>query len=349
MLLSDGEDTGGPDAVAAAELAAAAGVHIETVGVGTVEGTTIEVDGYQVATALNEELLTEVAATTTGSYHRAANARGARRRSTESLDLRITIQDELVELTGAAVGDRAAAPHDRRATDDQLVRTDPLMSLTWPWALAALLAFPLLLAFRWWMRRRRRREAVRVSSVTLIRAALPGRSLWRRRIPLWLFAAGLVVLGTGAARPQASVPVPVELHLDPAGDRRVRLDVLHRRRAQPADRRAGGRPRVRRGAGGRHPDRPGRLLRASPACWSSRPPTRRRCSTAIDTLRTSRGTAIGLAILASVDAIAEINPDVAADRGRAVGAGAGAEPPATTSPTPSSCSPTAATPRASTR
>src|SRR5687767_10006263 len=82
------------------------------------------------------------------------------------------------------------------------------MSLTWPWALTALLAFPLLLAYRWWTRRRRRRETVRMSSVTLIRAALPGRSLWRRRIPIWLFAVGLVVLATGAARPQASVPVP---------------------------------------------------------------------------------------------------------------------------------------------
>ena len=82
------------------------------------------------------------------------------------------------------------------------------MSLTWPWALTALLAFPLLLGYRWWVRRRRRRETVRVSSVALIRAALPGRSLWRRRIPLWLFAVGLVVLATGAARPQAKVPVP---------------------------------------------------------------------------------------------------------------------------------------------
>lgn len=102
VLLSDGEDTGGPDAVAAAELAAAAGVHIETVGVGTVEGATIEVDGYQMATALNEELLTEVAETTTGSYHRAedAQALGA---IYESLDLRITTEEELVELTGAAV------------------------------------------------------------------------------------------------------------------------------------------------------------------------------------------------------------------------------------------------------
>jgi Ca-activated chloride channel family protein len=54
VLISDGEDTGGPDAVTAAELAATAGVHIETIGVGTVDGTTIEVDGYQVATALNE-------------------------------------------------------------------------------------------------------------------------------------------------------------------------------------------------------------------------------------------------------------------------------------------------------
>ncbi|MFC0532147.1 VWA domain-containing protein [Phytohabitans kaempferiae] len=102
VLLSDGEDTGGPDAVAAAELAATAGVHIETVGVGTVEGATIEVDGYQMATALNEELLTEVAEVTAGSYHRAQDARslGA---IYDSLDLRITTEDKLVELTGAAV------------------------------------------------------------------------------------------------------------------------------------------------------------------------------------------------------------------------------------------------------
>jgi Ca-activated chloride channel family protein len=99
VLLSDGEDTGGPDAVAAAELAASAGVHIETIGVGTVGGTTIEVDGFQVATALNEELLTEVAETASGSYHRAENV-AALDAVYRSLDLRITTQDELVELTG---------------------------------------------------------------------------------------------------------------------------------------------------------------------------------------------------------------------------------------------------------
>jgi Ca-activated chloride channel homolog len=103
VLLSDGEDTGGPDALVAAELAAAAGVRIETIGVGTVEGSTIEVDGYQLATALNEELLTEVAATTTGSYHRAANAEAVSA-VMRALDMRTTIQDELVELTGWVVG-----------------------------------------------------------------------------------------------------------------------------------------------------------------------------------------------------------------------------------------------------
>ena len=103
VLLSDGEDTGGPDAVAAAELAATAGVHIEAVGVGTVDGAIIEVDGYQMATSLNEPLLTEVAEMTAGSYHRADNA-DALGAVYDSLDLRITTEDELVELTGAAAG-----------------------------------------------------------------------------------------------------------------------------------------------------------------------------------------------------------------------------------------------------
>jgi Ca-activated chloride channel homolog len=102
VVLSDGEDTGGPDAVAAAELAANAGVHVDTIGFGTVDGTTIKVDGYQVATALNEDLLTQIAQTTAGSYHRAGDAQSLDR-IYKSLDLRMTAKPELVELTGAAV------------------------------------------------------------------------------------------------------------------------------------------------------------------------------------------------------------------------------------------------------
>ncbi|MDT4986255.1 MAG: Ca-activated chloride channel, partial [Micromonosporaceae bacterium] len=59
--------------------------------------------GYQVATALNDDLLTAIAQATAASYHRAGDARtldGIYR----SLALRITAKPELVELTGAAVG-----------------------------------------------------------------------------------------------------------------------------------------------------------------------------------------------------------------------------------------------------
>jgi Ca-activated chloride channel homolog len=102
VLLSDGEDTGGPDALAAAGLAADAGVHIETIGVGTVAGTTIKIDGFEVATALNEDLLTQIAQTTTGAYHRASDAQSLDT-IYKSLDLRITAKPEFLELTGVFV------------------------------------------------------------------------------------------------------------------------------------------------------------------------------------------------------------------------------------------------------
>ncbi len=103
MVLSDGEDTGGPDAVAAAGLAADAGVHIETVGVGTVAGTTIQVDGYQVATALDEDLLTQIAQTTTGSYHQAGDAEVAGQHLPLARPADHQPSRSSVELTGVAV------------------------------------------------------------------------------------------------------------------------------------------------------------------------------------------------------------------------------------------------------
>jgi Ca-activated chloride channel homolog len=183
------------------------------------------------------------------------------------------------------------------------------MSLTWPWALTALLAFPLLLGFRWWTRRRRRREAVRLPSVAWIRAALPGRSRWRRRLPLWLFAAGLVVLATGAARPQASVPVPLNsttimLAIDSSGSM-CSTDVPPNRltAAQQA-----ARAFIREQGDG---TRIGLVTFSAIAGLLVEPTTDKEALlAAIDTIRTARGTAIGLAILTSVDAIAETNRDV---------------------------------------
>jgi Ca-activated chloride channel family protein len=203
------------------------------------------------------------------------------------------------------------------------------MSLSWPWALIALLAFPSLLGFRWWMRRRRRRGAVQVSSIALIRAALPGPSMWRRRIPLWLFAAGLAVLGVGAARPQASVPVPSDsssilLAIDVSGSM-CSTDVAPNRltAAQNAARDFVKAQRDRA--------KIGLVAFSGIAALLVEPTTDKNALlAAIGTLRTSRGTAIGLGILASIDAIAEINPNVAPTGvelpAGAPGAGGGYEP-----------------------
>jgi Ca-activated chloride channel family protein len=103
VVFSDGQDTGGPDAEAAAELAAAAGVRIQAVGVGTAAGATVEVDGYQLGTALNETLLTTVAQTTGGAYHQAGDA-DALADTTESIDLRLTTKKEPLELTAPFAG-----------------------------------------------------------------------------------------------------------------------------------------------------------------------------------------------------------------------------------------------------
>ena len=81
------------------------------------------------------------------------------------------------------------------------------MTFIWPWALLSLLIIPLVCGIIWLLRRRRRRAAVRVTSIALVRAALPGRTRWIRLIPGLLLMLGFATLGVGAARPQASVPV----------------------------------------------------------------------------------------------------------------------------------------------
>jgi Ca-activated chloride channel family protein len=74
VLLTDGEDTTDQGPATAAELASAAGVRIEPIGLGTPAGTTIEVDGFSIATALDETSLRAVAETTGGTYRRASDA-----------------------------------------------------------------------------------------------------------------------------------------------------------------------------------------------------------------------------------------------------------------------------------
>jgi Ca-activated chloride channel homolog len=184
------------------------------------------------------------------------------------------------------------------------------MSLSWPWALLALLVIPLVFAVWWLTRRRRRRAVVRVTSIALVRAAVPGRSRWRRRVPAALLTLGLAVLAVGAARPQATVPVvsssaTIMLALDVSGSmcstdvKPNRITAAEQAASAFIESQADG-PRI------------GLVAFASTAVVLV-PPTAdtRQLLGALGGLTTSFGTAIGAGIVTSLDAIAQVDPSVA--------------------------------------
>jgi len=184
------------------------------------------------------------------------------------------------------------------------------MSLSWPWALLALLVIPLVFAVWWLTRRRRRRAVVRVTSIALVRTAIPGRSRWRRRIPAALLTLGLAVLAVGAARPQATVPVAsssatIMLALDVSGSmcstdvKPNRITAAEQAASAFIKSQTGG-PRI------------GLVAFAGTAVVLV-PPTAdtEQLLSALDGLTTSFGTAIGEGILTSLDAIAQVDPSVA--------------------------------------
>ena len=82
------------------------------------------------------------------------------------------------------------------------------MTFVWPGAFLALVAIPLLILLFLWRQRRRRRFAVRYSSLSLLRAALPAQSRLRRYLPMVLFFLALASLVLSLARPVATTRVP---------------------------------------------------------------------------------------------------------------------------------------------
>jgi Ca-activated chloride channel family protein len=184
------------------------------------------------------------------------------------------------------------------------------VSFSWPWALLALLILPLVLAAWWLARRRRKRATVRVTSIALVRIAVPGRSRWRRRIPAILLAVGLAVLAVGAARPQATVPVAsssatIMLAIDTSGSMCAtdvspnRLTAAEQSASAFIKSQAGG-PRIG-------------IVDFSGSAVVLVPPTTntQQLTSALSGLTAGGGTAIGEAILTSLDAIAQVDPAVA--------------------------------------
>lgn len=103
VLLSDGENNEAPDPLIAAQTAADLGVRIETVGIGSPGGTTLDLNGFKVHTQLDAALLQQVAQITDGTYHAADDA--ASLRSTyQDLGTRLIVKAQQIEITGLLAG-----------------------------------------------------------------------------------------------------------------------------------------------------------------------------------------------------------------------------------------------------
>ena len=103
MLITDGENMTEPDPIESAERTADYGVRIHTVGLGTAAGTTIEVEGFTIATRLNEELLREISAITNGTYYNATTADDLTP-IYDDLARHLTIRPEPTEVTALFAG-----------------------------------------------------------------------------------------------------------------------------------------------------------------------------------------------------------------------------------------------------
>ena len=101
MLFSDGEDTTEQSPAPLAELAASNGIRIYPVGLGSTDGTVIELDGFSLATTLNPESLQALSDATNGEYIEAANA-DELNAATENLERDLELVPEELELTGVA-------------------------------------------------------------------------------------------------------------------------------------------------------------------------------------------------------------------------------------------------------
>src|SRR5690349_18108512 len=100
------------------------------------------------------------------------------------------------------------------------------MSFEWPEALWLLAALPLLVAGYLLLLRRKKRQALRYSSLALVKAAMGAAPTWRRHVPPALLLAALATMIVAVARPAAYVTLPsnnetVILAMDVSGSMRA--------------------------------------------------------------------------------------------------------------------------------
>jgi Ca-activated chloride channel family protein len=103
VLLSDGENNQRPDPLEAAQAAAERGIRIFTVGVGTAEGTTLEIEGFRVHSRLDEPSLRLMAELTGGTYY-AATDPAELESIYRNIETRLVLRPEATEVTSLFAG-----------------------------------------------------------------------------------------------------------------------------------------------------------------------------------------------------------------------------------------------------
>lgn len=183
------------------------------------------------------------------------------------------------------------------------------MDILWPGFLILLGLIPLITAVYILLLRRRRRFAIRYSSLSLIREALPQQSRLRRHLPFVLFLLALAALIAALARPMLVTSVPsnqttIILAIDVSLSMRQN-DITPSRleAAQAAALSFIQRQKSTTQIG---------IVAFSGFAELIQPPTtdQEALQAAIDSLTFGRRTAIGSGILKSIDAIAEIDKTV---------------------------------------
>jgi len=97
ILLTDGQRTTGPDSLEAARMAAARGVRVYTVGMGTTSGEIIGFEGWSMRVRLDEETLKGIADITRGEYFYAGTAENLKQ-VYESLSTRLVMERKHSEV-----------------------------------------------------------------------------------------------------------------------------------------------------------------------------------------------------------------------------------------------------------
>ena len=187
------------------------------------------------------------------------------------------------------------------------------MGLLWPTYLLLLAAIPLVVLAYALVLRRRRRFAVHYSSLSLIRQAMPSGMRWRRHLPFVLLVLALALLVLAMSRPFANVTV--------ASSRTTVMLALDVSLSMCADDIYPNRLTVAQDAAERfiESQEPGThvgIVAFAGIAQLIVPPTTDRgiLKDAVSNLTTARMTAVGSAITRSLDALAEINPNIPATR-----------------------------------